>query len=69
METEGSAVAIGIDAAVVADHHVMVRRREAQGRGTVLEEFRVPPTLAGMQRLTKKLSAYPGRWRWPSRRR
>ena len=59
METEGSAVAIGIDAAVVADHHVMVRRREAQGRGTVVEEFRVPPTLAGMQRLTKKLSAYP----------
>jgi transposase len=58
--TEGSAVAIGIDAAAVADHHVMVRRREAQGRGTVVEEFRVSPTLAGMQRLTKKLSAYPG---------
>ena len=60
METEGSAVAIGIDAAVVADHHVMVRRREAQGRGTIIEEFKVPPTLAGMERLARRLSAYPG---------
>ncbi len=60
MGTEGSAVAIGIDAAVVADHHVMVRRRETQGPGTVLEEFRVAPTLVGMDRLAKKLSAYPG---------
>ena len=59
MDTEGSAVAIGIDAAVVADHHVMVRRREAQGPGTIIEEFKVPPTLAGMERLAKRLSAYP----------
>jgi hypothetical protein len=58
--TEGSAVAIGIDAAVVADHHVMVRQRDAQGPGTVLEEFTVAPTLVGMERLAKKLSAYPG---------
>jgi hypothetical protein len=57
---EGSAVAIGIDAAVVADHHVMVRQRDAQGPGTVLEEFTVAPTLVGMERLAKKLSAYPG---------
>ena len=60
MDTEGSAVAIGIDAAVVADHHVMVRRREPQGPGTIIEEFKVPPTLAGMERLAKKLSPYPG---------
>ena len=60
MGTEGSAVAIGIDAAIVADHHVMVRRREAHGPGTVLEEFRVPPTLVGMERLSKKWAAYPG---------
>ena len=60
MGTEGSAVAIGIDAAVVADHHVMVRQRDAQGPGTVLEEFTVAPTLVGMGRLAKKLSAYPG---------
>ena len=59
MENEGSAVAIGIDAAVVADHHVMVRQRETRGPGTVLEEFRVAPTLVGMERLSKKLSAYP----------
>lgn len=50
METEGSAVAIGIDAAAVADHHVMVRRREAHGRGTIIEEFKVPPTVAGTER-------------------
>ncbi len=60
MDTEGSAVAIGIDAAVVADHHVMVRRREAQGPGTIIDEFKVPPTLAGMERLAQKLSGYPG---------
>ncbi len=60
VETEGSAVAIGIDAAVVADHHVMVRQRETRGPGTVLEEFHVAPTLVGMERLSKKLSAYPG---------
>jgi transposase len=60
VDTEGSAVAIGIDAAVVADHHVMVRRRDGRGPGTLLEEFRASPTLAGMERLAKKVSAYPG---------
>jgi hypothetical protein len=77
VESEGSAVAIGIDAAVVADHHVMVRRRDTQGPGTIVDEFKVPPTLAGMEKLAKKLSAYPGalavaeptsmtwrHWRW-----
>jgi transposase len=58
--TEGSAVAIGIDAAVVADHQVVVRRRDAHGPGTVLEEFRAAPTLVGMERLAKRLSVYPG---------
>ncbi len=60
MEPEGSAVAIGIDAAVVADHHVVVRRRDARGPGTVVEEFGVAPTLVGLERLAKKLSVYPG---------
>ncbi len=55
VDTEGSAVAIGIDAAVVADHHVMVRQLETRGPGTVLEEFHIAPTLVGMERLSKKL--------------
>jgi transposase len=59
METEGSAVAVGIDAAVVADHHVVVRRPVAGGPGEVLEAFSVSPTLAGMERLAKRLAPYP----------
>lgn len=57
---EGSAVAIGIDAAVVANHHVVVRQPEAGRPGSVVEDFVVPPTLAGMERLTKKLVSWPG---------
>ena len=60
MTFEGSAVAVGIDAAVVANHHVVVRRAVAGGPGETLEQFVVPPTLAGLSTLTKRLAAYPG---------
>jgi transposase len=60
-ELEGSAaVAVGIDAAVVANHHIVVRRPEAGRPGTVVDDFVVPPTLAGMERLTKRLASWPG---------
>ena len=49
-------VAIGIDAAVVAIHHVVVRRPGVSGAGETLEDFGVAPTLAGMEILTKRLS-------------
>jgi transposase len=57
---EGSAVAVGIDAAVVANHHVVVRRAVAGGPGETLEQFTVPPTLSGLSTLTKRLAPYPG---------
>lgn len=60
MTFEGSAVAVAIDAAVVANHHVVVRRAVAGGPGETLEQFVVPPTLAGLSTLTKRLAAYPG---------
>ncbi len=61
MSIEGSsAVAVGIDAAVVANHHVVVRRAVAGGPGEKLEQFVVAPTLSGLSTLTKRLAAYPG---------
>jgi transposase len=58
---EGSAaVAVGIDAAVVANHHIVVRQPEAGRPGTVVDDFVVAPTLAGMERLTKRLVSRPG---------
>jgi transposase len=60
IEGSAAAVAVGIDAAVVADHHVVVRQPEAGRPGTVVDDFVVPPTLAGMERLTKRLAAWPG---------
>ena len=57
---EGSAVAVGIDAAVVANHHVVVRRAVAGSPDETLEQFTVPPTLPGPSTLTKRLGAYPG---------
>jgi hypothetical protein len=47
-------VSIGIDAAVVAAHQVAVR-----GPG-IREDFRVPPTLAGLAVLTERLKPYAG---------
>ncbi len=59
MQLEANPVAIGIDAAVVANHHIVVRRPDAGGPGHVLEDFVVPPTLVGMETLTKRLSQWP----------
>jgi transposase len=60
MQNEGSSVAVGIDAAVVANHHVVVRRPVAGGPGEVLDDFVVPPSLSGMATLSKRLAVYPG---------
>ena len=60
--TESTAVAhvqVGIDAAVVAQHHVCVRQFGADGQVNVCR-FRVSPTLAGLRTLTKRLAPYPG---------
>jgi transposase len=57
---EDSAVAVGIDAAVVANHHVVVRRAIAGRAGETLEQFTVAPNLAGLATLTKRLAEYRG---------
>jgi transposase len=46
-------VSIGIDAAVVAPHQVAIR-------GEVRDDFRVPPTLAGLATLTERLAPHAG---------
>lgn len=53
MRPDSSAVAIGIDAAVVANHRVAIR-------GAVVEDFGVPTTLAGLARLTERLRPHAG---------
>jgi transposase len=58
MDIEGSGVRIGLDAAVVANHHVIVRRPSAGGPGKVVENFVAAPTLAGMDLLSKRLAPY-----------
>ena len=60
MTTEGSAVAIGIDAAVVANHHIVVRRLEPGRSGEVVDDFTAGPTLSGLDGLAKRLSKWPG---------
>ncbi len=60
MQTEGSAIMVGIDAAVVANHHVVVRHAAAGGPGEIIEQFTVSPRLEGLDRLTKRLAPYPG---------
>lgn len=55
MVSDPSSVTVGIDAAVVAKHRVVVR-----GSGGVEERFSVPPTLAGLGTLTERLSSYRG---------
>ena len=74
MLLEANPVSIGIDAAVVANHHVVVRHAGAGGEA--VEDFVVAPTLAGMEILTKRLSEWPGVFRtgehecvWYMRRR
>ena len=55
---EGSSIAIGIDTAVVANHHVVVRRPHAD-RSEVVEEFVATPRLAGMDALPNQWSERP----------
>ena len=52
---KGSSVTNGIDAAVVANRHVVVRHPQAGRKGEVVEEFADAPSLAGMDALTKRL--------------
>lgn len=52
-------VQVGIDAAVVANHHVCVREYCADGQ-VRLTRFHVPPTLPGLNRLGKRLAPYSG---------
>jgi transposase len=52
-------VQVGIDAAVVANHHVCVREHAPDGQ-LRLTRFHVPPTIAGLRRLGERLSPYPG---------
>jgi transposase len=51
-------VQVGIDAAIVANHHVCVRRVGADGSVSATR-FRVPPTLSGLGQLTRRLSDCP----------
>lgn len=60
MPLERSAVTVGIDAAVVANHRVVVRRPEVGGKGEILDDFVAAPTLAGLDNLTKRLAKWPG---------
>lgn len=54
MTVEGSSLAaIGIDAAIVANHRVAVR-------GDTREDFAIAPTLAGLAQLTERLAPYAG---------
>jgi hypothetical protein len=52
-------VQVGIDAAIVAQHHVCVREIDAHGRVST-QRFQVRPTLAGLTALSRRLAAYPG---------
>ena len=49
---------VGIDAAVVANHHVIVRRPSLSGPGEVVANFVVAPSLTGMDILSKRLASY-----------
>ena len=63
------ALTVGIDAAVTANHHVIVRRPEPGGVGVIVEDFMVPPTLDGLGRLSKRLADGMCAWPWQSQRR
>lgn len=52
-------VQVGIDAAVVANHHVCVREILPDGQ-VRLTRFTTPPTLAGLDMFSVRLSNYPG---------
>ena len=52
-------VQVGIDAAVVANHHVCVREILPDGQ-VRLSRFTTPPTLAGLEMLSGRLRGFPG---------
>ena len=52
MNIEGSGVTVGLDAAVVANHHVIVRRPSLGGPGEVVANFVASPSLADGHRDT-----------------
>ena len=58
-EPASARVQVGIDAAVVADHHVTIRSTLLDGQ-VQLSRFHVPPTIAGLARLGERLSCFPG---------
>jgi transposase len=58
MNIEASGVAVGLDAAVVANHHVIVRQPSPGGPGKVVANFVAAPTLAGMDMLSKRLAPF-----------
>lgn len=51
-------VTVGIDAAITAHHHVVVRAADPGRAGAIVEQFSVPPTLAGLGRLAERLVGY-----------
>ncbi len=53
-------IAVGIDAAIVADHHVSFRRPGVGGVGEIVDRFKIPSTMVGLDRLTERLSEFPG---------
>lgn len=53
-----SRVTVGIDAAVTANHHVIVRQPVVGGPGTVIDDFSVPPTLNGLADLADRLAKH-----------
>ncbi len=55
-DPDTDAVAVGIDAAVTANHHIVVRRPEPGGVGVVVDDFTVAPTLDGLARLAARLA-------------
>ena len=57
MHLQPTEVAIGIDAAVVANHRVVVRRPAAGHPGEILDDFQAGPTLSGLERLAKRMAA------------
>lgn len=61
MNIEGSSrVAVGIDAAIVADHQITIRRPQVGRAGDIVDRFKVPSTLVGLDRLTERLAQHPG---------
>jgi transposase len=58
MVSDPNRVTVGIDAAVVANHQVAIRG--STGGEVIAEDFAVSPNLAGLEKLTGRLSEHPG---------